>query len=85
MAAAMRSGYRWPSICGGLAECGACVVEVVQAAPEHLHAASDKERDRLRTLPERRRRPDAVLRLACQFRPGGTDATVHKRGVRAVS
>jgi hypothetical protein len=39
----------------------------------------------LSTAPERRLRPDAVLRLACQFRPGTTDATVVKRGVRAIS
>ena len=85
MAAAARAGYRWPSICGGLAECGACVVELIVAAPDQFQAGNEKERDRLSTVPEHRLRPEAVLRLACQFRPGTTDTIVRKRGVRAVS
>ena len=31
MAAARRAGYRWPTICGGLADCGACALEVVES------------------------------------------------------
>jgi 2Fe-2S ferredoxin len=82
MAAAVRAGYRWPSICGGLAECGACVVEIIASAPDHRDADTLVEQQRLCTVPERRLRPGAALRLACQFRPGSADVTVFKRGVR---
>lgn len=82
MAAAVRAGYRWPSICGGLADCGICVMEVVEAPGEQSEPASELEALRLATVPERLLYPQATLRLACQFRPGGSDAVVHKRGVR---
>jgi len=82
MSAALRSGYRWPSVCGGLAECGACVMEVLSADRDQLEPQGEAEALRLGTVPERRLRPEASLRLACQFRPGPTGAVVHKRGVR---
>lgn len=85
MAAATRHGYRWPSICGGLAECGTCVMEIVSAPPDQLEPAHELERERLAGVPERRLRPEAHLRLACQFRPGAGDAVVKKRGVRAIA
>jgi hypothetical protein len=44
--------------------------------------AKPAEEHRLASVPERRLRPGAVLRLACQFRPGSGDAVVSKRGVR---
>jgi 2Fe-2S ferredoxin len=71
MAAALRAGYRWPTVCGGLAECGACAVRIAA-----LEAA------RLATLPDRRLHPDAEFRLACRMQPNGTDLVVHKKGVR---
>jgi ferredoxin len=75
----------WVSMCCDVAECVACVVEIIGAIADLLHAGHDKERDRPCTPPECRFRPDAVLRLACRFRPGTTDATVGKQGVRAAS
>lgn len=82
LAAAARAGYRWPTVCGGLAECGVCVVEVLEAEPDEREPANPAEEHRLASVPERRLRPGAVLRLACQFRPGSGDAVVAKRGVR---
>ncbi len=80
MAAAVRAGYRWPTVCGGQAECGVCVLEVVRSVdidpPAPLEAA------RLAAVPERRLRPDASLRLACQLRVGTPGLVVFKRGVR---
>ncbi len=85
MGAAVRAGYRWPSICGGLAECGACVMELLVFATADLPPVTRREHERLQTVPECRLRPDATLRLACQFRPGDIDVTVQKRGVRLAS
>lgn len=82
MAAAQRHGYRWPSVCGGIAECTTCYVEV-RSGEEHLSPMQANEAEMLRlnrsedgaTLP-------AGLRLACQALVLG-DVVVAKRGVRA--
>ena len=66
MAAAERAGLRWPTVCGGQAECGVCVLEVL-AAPEPLPPAGPEEADRLAGLPETRRDPGRALRLACRL------------------
>ena len=79
MAAARRAGYRWPTICGGLAECGACALEVIEVAGA-LPAPSTVEGLRLNALVERRRHPDRTWRLACQLAPTG-DVVVRKTGV----
>jgi ferredoxin, 2Fe-2S len=80
MAAAVRSGYRWPTVCGGLAECGVCVLRVL--AHVELAAPSDVEAARLATVPERRLDPGAEWRLACQLQVGSPGLVVHKPGVR---
>lgn len=82
LAAAVRCGFHWPTVCGGLAECGVCVVEVLEAPAHQRRPANEAERARLERLPERLFRPSATLRLACQFRPGADEAVVAKRGVR---
>ena len=85
MAAAHRGGYRWPTVCGGLAQCGVCVADVVAPPAGGLPDPDEAEADRLATLPERRLRPDAELRLACQLRVGGAGLVVRKRGVRPIA
>jgi ferredoxin, 2Fe-2S len=82
MAAARRAGYRWPTVCGGLAQCGVCVVDVEAGRPA---PPEDLEAQRLATLPERQMRPDAEWRLACQLRVGGAGLVVRKRGVRPIT
>ena len=79
MAAARRAGYRWPTICGGLAECGACALEVVEGGAA-LPAPTTIEAMRLNVLVERRRYPDRTYRLACQLVPTA-ELVVHKTGV----
>jgi 2Fe-2S ferredoxin len=79
MTAASRLGYRWPTECGGQAECGVCALEVL-AAREELPAPTTLEAERLATLPERRLRPESELRLACQLH-AVTGLVVRKRGV----
>ena len=79
MAAALRAGYRWPTVCGGHADCGVCALDVV-AAPEPLAAASAEEADRIAQLPELRLYPDRTYRLACRI-VAVDGLTVRKRGV----
>ena len=79
MAAARRAGYRWPTICGGLADCGACALEVV-GSTEALPTPTTVEGTRLDALVERRRAPDRTWRLACQLVPTG-EVVVRKTGV----
>jgi 2Fe-2S ferredoxin len=79
MAAAVRSGYRWPTVCGGLADCGVCVLEVL-AAPEPLVEPGAEEAARLAVLPELRHAPDRNYRLACRL-VVVDGLSVRKRGV----
>jgi len=80
MAAAVRIGYRWPTVCGGLAQCGVCVLRVVEG--DGLPPPSAVESARLESVPERRTDPDARWRLACQLQVVTPGLVVHKRGVR---
>jgi ferredoxin, 2Fe-2S len=80
MAAARRAGYRWPTICGGVADCGACALEVLEVLDAALPTPSAAEGLRLHALIERRRYPDRTWRLACQLVPTGT-VVVRKTGV----
>jgi ferredoxin len=83
MAAAVRSGYRWPTVCGGLAECGVCVLRVLHVlSGEGLPEPSAVEQARLSSVPERRLDPDGEWRLACQLQVRAPGLVVHKRGVR---
>jgi len=82
MAAAVRSGYWWPTVCGGLAECGTCVMAVITAPAAGLPAPGAVEAGRLATVPERRLSPDEEWRLACQLRVEAPGLVVRKRGVR---
>ena len=81
MQAAIDAGYRWPTVCGGKAECAACFVRVLDGV-ERLSPPGTAEAAALGALVARF--PDAPagsLRLACQARPSGS-VTVHKIGVR---
>lgn len=79
MVAAERAGYRWPTVCGGLAECGVCVLEVV-GAPAPVADPGPEEAELLAALPERRRHPERAYRLACRLVPAD-GLVVRKRGV----
>ena len=84
MVAARRAGYRWPTICGGQADCGVCAVEIVTNEGEGRAAALPQpvgdEVTRLADLPERRMYPDRMYRLACRLQPVD-GLVVRKRGV----
>jgi ferredoxin len=68
--AAIAAGWRWPSVCGGLAECGTCAF-AVEDGGESLTPIDPREQARLDALPSRRTFPDRSWRLACQARTMG--------------
>lgn len=76
MGAAARCGYRWPSVCGGHAECRACHV-FVPAGDPNLRPPGPVEAESLAGARGYLGRPD--VRLACQLRVLGP-VTVRKRG-----
>lgn len=80
MGAAVRQGYRWPTVCGGEGQCRACFVVVLDGLA-NLEPVGRLEREGIRILVESGEDP-AVVRLACQAKPVG-DVTVQKHGVRA--
>lgn len=80
MGAAVRQGYRWPTVCGGEGQCRACFVIVLDGMT-NLEAVGRLEREGIRILVESGE-DAAVVRLACQAKPVG-DVTVQKHGVRA--
>ena len=81
MSAAQRAGYYWPTICHGNAQCNRCVVRVIDGSG--LMPYTPTELAGLRSVRWRDGAEDHSERLACQLRAAG-DATVHKRGVRAI-
>jgi ferredoxin, 2Fe-2S len=80
MAAAVRAGYAWPTICGGHGECHACFITVMTGA-ENLSPMLAYEADGVAQVAGNGRQSDGPVRLACQARVRG-DVTVFKRGVR---
>jgi ferredoxin len=83
MAAAVRTGYRWPTVCGGQGTCRTCFFEVVEGAT-NLSPVESFEREGLDSLGPI---PGGNLerRLACQARVMTGTVTVRKRGVRLLS
>jgi 2Fe-2S ferredoxin len=63
MQAATRAGIKWPSICGGRAECGVCYVELLEGR------ASTPLPDEVNRLEMQHVKPTrgGPLRLACQM------------------
>jgi ferredoxin len=81
MAAAVRAGYRWPTVCGGEGSCRTCFLEVVDGG-DRLSPIGALEREGLDSLgPIAQGKP---VRLACQVKVSGP-AVVRKRGVRQVA
>ncbi len=81
MAAAVRVGYYWPTICHGNAQCNRCVVRVIDGIG--LVPPTAVELVGLRGVRWRNGIEDHAERLACQLRATG-DAVVDKRGVRPI-
>jgi 2Fe-2S ferredoxin len=81
MAAAERSGYRWPTVCHGQAICTACCI-VLEDNVEAFEPPDEVELNGLELLDGRSFYEGKVVRLACQSRVVAP-TVVTKRGVRA--
>jgi 2Fe-2S ferredoxin len=82
MAAAVRHGLSWPTLCQGMATCSVCVIEI-REGPDAFCAMSRTERGTLESSFPTLERRGFPLRLACQARIVGPDGVVvFKRGVR---
>jgi 2Fe-2S ferredoxin len=77
MSVALSNGWRWPSVCGGQASCGVCLLQIQQG----LENASPIGRDEAVRLAAIRRAGEPGARLACQLRVSGP-LCVFKRGAR---
>lgn len=80
--AAWRAGMFWPTQCWGQAQCGTCVLRVLEGA-EHTSAMSAEERRTLERYGWLRR--DVAARLACRTTVETGSVRVHKGGVRPAS
>jgi ferredoxin len=80
MEAALRHGYRWPTICGGNASCGACCLEVLRGV-QYCAPPMPRETERLAAIGMLS--ADGTRRLACELQVEGP-IVVHMPGVRSV-
>ncbi|MFN0096008.1 MAG: 2Fe-2S iron-sulfur cluster-binding protein [Dehalococcoidia bacterium] len=80
MEAAERAGYRWPTLCGGVAMCTMCWVRI-ESGSENATPMRDLEREALEMYRwQEGAKPEGDVRLGCQLKVTG-DVTVFKRGV----
>ena len=79
LAAAERSGLRWPTVCGGKGTCRTCILGIV-AGGEHFAPVGPWEQEGLDEMAAFLRGP-RVSRMACQATVQG-DVVVRKPGVR---
>lgn len=80
MAAALRCGYYWPTVCGGQGTCRTCWLSVLEGA-EELSPVGAWEQEGLNQLGPSVLRREQAVRLACQARPHGS-VVAKKIGVR---
>lgn len=82
MAAALRQGLRWPTVCQGNAECAACTFSVGDDA-HNLSSIENEEQARLSAyVRPPGADPTRTFRLACRARVISGTVTIIKRGVR---
>jgi ferredoxin len=76
--AALRHGWKWPTLCNGDGECGLCHVSV-EAGEQYLNPMGSPERQRLKLGLAA---GDPAARLACQIRIHDGTVRVRRRGAR---
>ena len=84
MAAAIRCGFTWPTICGGQGTCKTCVCLTLDGE-EHLSAVGAWERQGLESIADTLPNGGDGWRLACQaeLKDGAVgDIKLRKGGVR---
>ena len=82
MAAARRTGVRWPSVCQGVAQCGICYIEIL--ASDAAPTAPCREEASMLLRSSAKAKFGGVLRLACQL-PVTSDLVVQRVGIRPPS
>lgn len=81
MAAAIRDGYWWPTVCEGMGDCHVCFTQVIEGEG-NLSPIEGWEQEGLDLLgPAAAQGRPGQVRLACQARVLG-DVRLLKRGVR---
>jgi ferredoxin, 2Fe-2S len=75
---AWRSGYYWPTICGGIGDCGTCQCELVEG---NHHAEPMGSVEHLFFSTHTKNQSERTVRLACCMTVTGP-MTVFKDGVR---
>ncbi len=81
MSAAQRDGYRWPSVCGGTAECTTCFV-VIKSGLEAVAGPDESEEVALELVRMRFPNNSESVRLACQLKVIDDGVEVFRPGVR---
>ncbi|BBX04712.1 hypothetical protein MMOR_56480 [Mycolicibacterium moriokaense] len=78
MNCAVRHGYYWPNVCGGIGSCGTCFAVIVSSTGGlPPPSAIEEVGRRMVAIGDERQ----SIRLACQMRPVG-HVVVYKTGVR---
>lgn len=80
MAAALRQGFRWPTVCRGFGQCRTCYAYVIEGE-ENVVPATALELESLEILSNAAAQDRGAVRLACQLKLTG-DAVLKKIGVR---
>jgi len=81
MAAAQRSGYYWPTTCGGEGRCTTCACEVIEGSGSLTEMGRAEQKSLVYERGETVLR--TPVRLACQARVASEgDVVVRKPGVR---
>lgn len=84
MNAALRSGYRWPTVCGGQGNCTTCFVQIRKGL-DRVVGPDVAEEAALELLRLRFARNPESVRLACQLKFKGGDVEVYRPGVRPLT
>ena len=83
MAAALRHGLRWPTVCHGNAECAACTFSVGEDATNLSNIESDEEAGLAGFVRPPGADDTRTYRLACRARVISGTVTIVKRGARS--
>ncbi len=84
MFAALRAGFRWPSVCGGEAVCTTCFV-LIRKGLDAVVGPDDSEEDALELVRLRFSQDPESVRLACQLKVTGDGVELFRPGVRPIT
>lgn len=82
-AAAVRQGYKWPTICGGVGSCRTCIMTVLDGE-DACSPIEAWEAEGLDEIGAAGKQAGGPVRMACQTRIS-SDVRVRKPGVRSIA